>query len=227
VDENVAKLIFAAIMGIGVAVWSLSLRKALRMGRAATQSDPFAPDDDADASRDAAQSGTVALRGEPEALSKALLRALTQLHFGMFASIFKIKDCGDGRILLNKTGPLMCNLAPGLYFNEAEISFQRERDGTVQVTYYMGYGRLARLLRKIALCLILGLGLPTLCIVGTIVWLFVIPSPNPAVRWQVFQTLQIVHVLWPPFMFMRFYSMGRRHSKTLIENVIASTESLA
>jgi hypothetical protein len=74
--------------------------------------------------------------------------------------------------------------------------------------------------------LILGIGLPTLLMVGALVWFFVIPSPVPGMRWQVLQTLQIAHALWPPFLVMWFYSAGRRQSKILIENTLSSTEIL-
>lgn len=92
--------------------------------------------------------------------------------------------------------------------------------------YRLGYGRLVRRLRSIALALILGIGLPVLLIVGAAIWLVVIPSPHPATRWQVLQTPQIVHLLWPPFLVMWLYSVGKKHSKILIENVIASSEIL-
>jgi hypothetical protein len=226
-DEDVAKLIFAAIMGVGVMVWTFSLHRALRLGLVVKQPDPLVPDEDAEVGKFESQSGTVTLRGDPQALSKALVRSLVQLQFGLFASVFKIREYEDGRIALKKIGPLVCNMPPGLHFTEAEISFERTNQGTVQVSYRLGYARLVRLLRKIALCFILVIGLPTIFLVGAIVWLLVIPSPIPGVRWQVLQTLQIGHALWPPFMFMWFYSLGRRQSRTLIENVISSIEMVA
>ena len=41
---------------------------------------------------------------------------------------------------------------------------------------------------------------------GTILWTQAAPSTNPGARAQVWQMYQIIHVLWPPFMFwgMRF-----------------------
>jgi hypothetical protein len=30
---------------------------------------------------------------------------------------------------------------------------------------------------------------------------YVIPNPNPSVRGQAFQVVQVVHFLWPPFLF--------------------------
>jgi hypothetical protein len=226
VDEDVAKLIFVVIMAAGVTAWAVSLSRALRLGRPARQPQPLMADEDAEFSQFEWQTGTVTLRGNREALSKALLRSLAQLQFGFFASIFRMQQYDDGRIVLKKVGPLVCNLPPGLYFTEAEISFQQTNAGTVEASYRVGFGRLIRKLRKITLGIILGIGLPMMLLVGSAVWLFVIPSPMPGMRWQVLQTLQIAHALWPPFLIMWLYSIGRRQSKTLIENVIASTEIL-
>ena len=92
------------------------------------------------------------------------------------------------------------------------------------MSYRIGYARLIRLLKKIALCIIFGVGLPVMVLVGLAIWLFVVQSDNPSVRWQVFQTLQISHALWPPFLILWFYRIGRRHSKRFMENLIASAE---
>jgi hypothetical protein len=225
-DEDVAKLIFLVIMGVGVTVWAVSLSRALRFGRPARQSQPLLSDENAEFSQFEWQTGKVTLRGNRDALSKALLRSFAQLQFGLFASIFRVQQYDDGRIVVKKVGPLVCNLPPGLYFTEAEISFQDTGPGTVEASYRLGYGRLIRKLRRITLGIILGIGLPVMLIVGSAVWLFVIPSPTPGMRWQVLQTLQIVHALWPPFLIMWLYSIGKNQSKTLIENVIASKEIL-
>jgi hypothetical protein len=67
-------------------------------------------------------------------------------------------------------------------------------------------------------------GLPLMVVVGAVVWYFVLPSPAPAVRWQVLQTLQIAHGLWPPFLFMGLYNMGRRQAKTYFSNLLSTLE---
>jgi hypothetical protein len=223
-SEDVAKLIFASVMTISFAVWIVSLLKALRLGKPDQPSDPYATWDDAELGEFASETGTLTLHGDPHALSSAFVDALSQGQLGMFASVFKIKECDDGRVILKKVGPLLCNLPPGWYFTDADIHFERASQGTVDVNYRLGFARLVRRLRKIALGVILCVGLPILCIVGAVIWHFVIPSQNPAVRWQVLQTFQIVHVLWPPFLIVYFYSIGRRQSKAFIENSIASVE---
>jgi hypothetical protein len=61
-------------------------------------------------------------------------------------------------------------------------------------------------------------------IVGALVWWFVLRSQNPAVQWQVLQSLQIAHALWPPFLFFGLYRAGRRQSKTYFSNLLSTLE---
>jgi hypothetical protein len=44
-------------------------------------------------------------------------------------------------------------------------------------------------------------------LVGTaaLLWNYVAPNPNQAVRWQCVQICQIVHILWPPFLIYFIY----------------------
>lgn len=113
-DEDVAKLIFFTIMAVGVIVWAVSLWQALRLGRSAPRSKADF-NDDGHSSPFEWQSGRITLRGNREAVSKAVVRSLLQLYFGMVASIFKIQQYEDGRVVLEKFGSLVCNLPPGLY----------------------------------------------------------------------------------------------------------------
>jgi hypothetical protein len=46
---------------------------------------------------------------------------------------------------------------------------------------------------------------------------YVVASPNPDVRWQTFQMLQVGHFLWPPFLFGALYRRGRRETAAQFE----------
>jgi hypothetical protein len=226
-DVQAAKLVFAVIMAVGGCVWMISLRKALRLGLAPPLSEQTTFDVSNGGDTFAVESGTVTVPGDPPTLSRALVRSFHQSNLGLVTSLYKIRERRGERVTLKKTGPLMCNQPPNMYFSEAEISFAvRSQEGT-QVSYTLGYARLARLLRKVSLGLILGVGLPVMLIVGGVVWYFVVSNQNPAVRWQVFQTFQIIHSLWPPFLVMYLYNVGRRQSKSYMENLIGSLEFLA
>lgn len=222
-STDTASWVFVSIMSIGVFVWTWSLTKARRLGLAPKQVDRW-PDEGG--LEFETETGEVTVRGEPEKLAKDLIRSLRQSVLSTMGASFRVTEHTPVRLTFEKVGALMCNQPPGLYFTEADLTFLPLGDGNVQVSYCLGYERLVHLLRKIALSIIWGAGLPAMLIAGNLIWFFVVQSPNPNVRWQVFQTLQIAHALWPPFMFIAFYRMGRRQSKIFIENLIVSNEEL-
>jgi hypothetical protein len=222
-DENVAKVVFAAIMTVGFLIWLWSLQKALAIGRRQVQRDWRMLPEEQGGQVDV-ETGSRIVRGEPEELSQALARALTQHGIGGFAPLFEITERTASRIALKKTGPLVCNQPAGLYFSEAEINFDYLGNGTTRVTYILGFDRLEKLMRRIALSIILGIGLPVLVIVGCVMWFLVIPNQAEVVRWQVLQSMQIAHVLWPPFLFMALQSTGRRQAKTYFSNLLSTLE---
>ena len=142
----------------------------------------------------------------------------------MFSSLFEITERSAERVVVQKTGPLVCNQSAGMYFSEAVITFEDLRNNMVRVSYLLDYERLSGRLRTVALGIIFGIGLPVMVAVGSIMWLYVVPSHDPAVRWQVFQTLQIAHALWPPFLIIGLYSLGRRQSKTYFSKLLSTLE---
>jgi hypothetical protein len=222
-NAELATLIFIGIMVGGFLVWLWSLQMALAIGRSAGKPD-WRMLAEAEPKQVNTESGARTVRGAPERLSAALARSLVQLNVGTFGSLFEVVERTPERILLKKTGPLMCNQPAGLYFSEAEVTFEDLGNDTTRVSYTLGYDRLARRIKLIALCIIVGIGLPVMMIVGALIWRFVLPSHNPAVQWQVLQSLQIVHALWPPFLFIWLYRAGRRQSKTYFSNLLSTLE---
>jgi hypothetical protein len=216
-------VVFVAIMAAGFTAWLCSLSMALRLGTTPLQSGlpgaDFEPKSWA-----GAEIGFRTVRGTPAKLSKALARALTQLNVGGFSSLYEIVERSEECLVLRKTGPLVCNQPPGLYFSEAKVAFDYLGNGTTRVSYELGYDRLARRMRSIALSIIFLIGLPVMVVVGGVIWHFVLPSENPSVRWQVLQTLQIAHALWPPFLVVAVYAIGRRQSKTYFSNLLSNLE---
>ena len=220
-NPDTARLVFVSIMAAGFIVWLWSLIMASRLGRSASDADRLTFDE-GPALR--TETGEVTVSGDSESLSKALVRALRQPGIGMFGALFKVTERSPERVVLEKTGPVICNQPAALYFTEAELNFAPLGGGKVRVSYRLGYKRLVFLLRKVALSIIFAIGLPVMLLVGTLIWFLVVRNENPAVRWQVFQTLHIFHALWPPFLFLAFYSIGRRRSRVFIENLITSAE---
>jgi hypothetical protein len=222
-SSTLAIAIFTAIMGAGVIAWLCSLSLTLRLGTVPLRSDG-SENDFEPKSWAGAEIGSRTVRGTPARISKALARALTQLNVGGFNSLFEITQRTDEKLTLRKTGPLVCNQPAGLYFSEASVEFEYLGNNTTRVSYELGYERLAKRMRSISLGIILLVGLPVMLIVGGLIWHIVLPSDNPSVRWQVLQTLQIAHALWPPFLLVTIYSMGRRQSKTYFSNLLSNLE---
>lgn len=54
------------------------------------------------------------------------------------------------------------------------------------------------------------LGLVAILVGYTAIQTWVVPDPNVAVRAQTFQMFQVVHFLWPPFLFGGIYRLQRR-----------------
>jgi hypothetical protein len=219
-DENAAKLIFAAIMTIGFLVWLWSLQMALGLGRPRAKTDwRMVPEDPMDSD---VETGSRTVRGEPEQVSQALARMLMEHGNNPAGPAFEITERTSRRIAL-KSGAKAHQTA-GAYFSEAIIDFERVGGDSTRISYKLTYDQLLRRTRRIALAIIFGVGLPLMVILGGIIWFTVIPSVAPAVRWQVLQTLQIVHGLWPPFLVMGIYTSGRRHSQMYFSNLLSTLE---
>jgi hypothetical protein len=222
-NSEIATLIFAVIMLVGFLVWLWSLQMALGIGRSTAKPDwRMLPEEQPPQTN--TESGARTVKGTPEKLSAALARLIVQHNVGTFGSLFEVVERSPQRIVLRKNGPLMCNQPPSLYFSEAELTFEPVSHDSTRVSYVLGFDRLARRVKIVTLSIIFGIGLPVLMIVGGLIWYFVLPSQNPAVQWQVMQTLQIAHALWPPFLFLGLYSAGRRQSKTYFSNLLSTLE---
>jgi hypothetical protein len=222
-NTEIATLIFAVIMVVGFLVWVCSLQIALGIGRNTAKTDWRMLPEEQPAQANT-ESGARTVRGTPDRLSAALGRTLVQHHVGTFGSLFEVVERAPNRIVLKKAGPLLCNQPPSMYFSEAEINFESLGNETSRVSYVLGFDRLARRVKIVALAIILGIGLPVLLGVGATIWYFVLPSQNPAVQWQVLQTLQVSHTLWPPYLFLWMYKAGRKHSKTYFSNLLSTLE---
>jgi hypothetical protein len=81
---------------------------------------------------------------------------------------------------------------------------------------------------RVRLFLILGyvfeaLGILAIITGFSVIYFFVIPSPDTAVRWQTLQMIQVIHFLWPPFLFAYIYrksaSIIRVQFDTFIHNL--------
>ena len=64
------------------------------------------------------------------------------------------------------------------------------------------------------------LGLVALASAGTLMFGYVLPNPNPEVRGQAFQMVQVVHFLWPPFLFGSLSRQPARFIRGRVEALV-------
>lgn len=63
-------------------------------------------------------------------------------------------------------------------------------------------------------------GLLVVIVLFVVMQQFVVSSPNPAIRWQVLQMLQVVHPLWPPFLLAYLYRQSGRNLRVAIDSLV-------
>lgn len=215
--EATAQVIFCAIMSVGVAIWCLSLTITWRARLNCRRDSNASPVELFDGPT---MSGELTVVGSPENITAGLVDAFRPRLMGLYGAKYAVVEQTSERVMLKKLGAVVCNQPSGLLFGDALFKFKPKGADRVCVSYTLGFASLARLVNTIAVATILGFGLPIMLLVGSLIWFLVIPSPEPAVRWQVLQTVQIAHVLWPPFLFFWILSHARRKSKAFVEQLV-------
>jgi hypothetical protein len=196
--EELARALFFIIWGTGLVLWALALRRSLAYLRpAAVQESLLAADPivELEPSGPGLRRGTVEVPGEAEPLGEEVAGRLAADLGGTFV----VRQERDTLVCTNSLSPAFSQLG-WANVSRAVLRVTSVGAGRSQVAYELGARPLQRRLGKIGLVVVFAAGLPTLLTVGALIWYLVLPSQVPAVRWQVFQTFQIVHALWPPFL---------------------------
>ena len=58
--------------------------------------------------------------------------------------------------------------------------------------------------------------------VPVLIYFLVIKSPNPIIRFQAFQTLQMIHGVWPPFLLGNLNSRMKKYIQNTVENYLTN-----
>ncbi|MBN1653906.1 MAG: hypothetical protein JXA30_09035 [Deltaproteobacteria bacterium] len=181
-DISILYIIWAAILTACALVWLLSLRMSLRA---------FAP------RQSDTRGEAVEVNLEPNQACKEIARRLTAQSFGLSV---RILTCTSEEVTARVT------LYPGVY--SASLLQNDERGASLHCRLVRGLKGtrlswtidtlpLNGTMKKAAYALLV-LGALAL-VAGAIIFpLWVIPSNEPAIRWQVLQTLQVMHFQWPP-----------------------------
>lgn len=212
----VAINIFVAIILLGFTVWLIGLFFAVRIGRSA-ENPEWGAQGEGGFGRNI---GETICDASKEELLERIPKILRRQSLGILNSLFKVDEISEKELLVIRYGPLMCNLPSALYFSKVHFSLEQIAPKQTRVRYVIDQSEVMKRLRQVAMLILFFIGLPTMIGVGLLVWYQVIPAENAAARGQVFQTFQIVHAIWPPFLFIGIAASANRASKGFIERVL-------
>lgn len=231
-DIQIIEITFFVVFAIAVTVWGISLNMAARIGKKsieashshssnwrASQNNPFDPET---TSWDAQGTENIECESPAVAIQKLAKKAAEGMGNANAANQYRIEKPANNKLCVSSTGPARVNQGMMLYFDEAEFEAASLGNQNIEIQYRFCFTKLAKRTRRISLWIILGLGLPVILIGFSAMWLFVVQSQNQAIRWQVFQSLQVIHVLWPPFLLIGLYRGAIRNAKNTVPNMIRS-----
>ncbi len=152
--------------------------------------------------------GEVVVEGEPDALSRRLAERLAASGAGIPALR-----------LTTRTPDLVKAERPSTLpspYERLEVHLSQEGSG-VRFRWRLEAPRLVRLQRGLTL----GVGLlyGGLFAVGVpvVVGLLVLPADDPAIRWQVIQTVQMIHGVWPAYVVALLFWILRSAARRAVE----------
>ena len=192
---EIAEIVFfgiAALMGL---VWLIGIRFAFSRLRARTYG---REEDERPGEGDAGiLEGEEVIEGAAGSLEKRIAERLAAAASPLGSPLVRITECTPRRIAFERVrGPSGSGRGVGFTpFSSGVITMTREGSRT-RVRYEVSLPKL-RLVTYLV-CFAYGglfvIGVPVL------IWLVVVHHEHQAVRWQVLQTFQMVHGVWPPFL---------------------------
>ncbi len=212
-DPQVSQTVFAAITAVATVVWLVGLQFLLtssRQGRAGPQQVP-AEEAGAGEGREGWLSGSAEVDGDASTLAS---RAATILAKGAFGPV-KILEKTDDRVRFERVEAGLGRQPAGHWFRRGELRFAPLRSGRTRVEWAAEPAGMRALLGLGAA--FQAAGLLALVVGGWAVYTYFATSPDPALRGQTFQMLQVGHLLWPPFLFGALYRRGSRAAAAQLE----------
>lgn len=213
-----ARVIFFAIAGVMWLVWIVGTRFALRRLIPARGGEPYGPGKDEAAD---AITGEASVAGDAESISKKLAGQIATAGASGAAGgagLVKITERTAERIVFEKGA----GTGAGLAFDEGLITLLPEGD-RVRVRYAVSMKRFSKTMRTVTCLVCFVYGGAIVSVLPALLWFKVVQSDDEAVRWQVLQTLQMVHGVWPPFLvgFLsgRLRTVTARFFDTLVSNL--------
>jgi hypothetical protein len=205
-DPEVARVVLAVITAAGAVVWLAGLGFLLASSRArqgGTRHDP-AELALAGESPEGWLSGSAEVAGQASALVSRAAAVLAQgsPSFGQLMILEK----ADDHVRFERAGVGVGKPPAGQWFRRGELRFMPLGSGRTRVEWAVEPAAMRGLLWLGGL--FQAAGLAALVLGAWAVYTFLASSHDPAARWQTLQMLQVVHFLWPPFLFGALYRRG-------------------
>jgi hypothetical protein len=146
--------------------------------------------------------GSVEVDGQPNALVDKTASILVCQSPGSL----KILERSNDRLAFEWVGPLLAGQP-----QRGQLRFAAQGSGRTRIDYAIepsAHPWLLWLGVSFQLC-----GLIALVVGGWVIYEYCLPSPDPQIRAQAIQMVQVVHFLWPPFLFGGLYRQRKRAAK--------------
>lgn len=207
-------LLLNIIAAIAVVVWLCGLIFLLRLRRPQRDTEEFFHDDldmPSEPNHDVVRGSTM-VSGQPTDLSARAASQLAQHGLPSLGPV-KVLDQSENSVAFETLGNLGMR-----WMQRGTLEFHSLENGQTQVTYRAEVPRRQRLLVGAWIIQILGL----FGLVGgfAALHLWIAPNPRPAVHWQSVQMVQVVHLLWPPFLFGALYRRTQTHVRNTLDSLI-------
>ena len=160
---------------------------------------------------------SVEIEGEP---SELLTKATELLAKGESVGSVKILSRTDDGIAFEGTDETMTHPRGGYgrWLRKGKMSFSSATTGRTVVEWVLELETkpwMLGLAWTFQVVSLLALAIGTYLILT-----FVVESPDPAVRGQSFQIIQVAHFIWPPFLFAGIYRRGRNQALTRFDTFV-------
>jgi hypothetical protein len=208
--EDLGRLLVIAGAAVGSMTWLAGLAVVLRATRERRESARQAAER-FDIEEEAAPGtivGEVEVEGQPEELSSKLAGQLARDGMGPFGPV-KIVARDRHEVAFEPAGH------PMSHFRGGRIRLTPEGQRT-RVEYAIEVSRRGML---VGAWVALGLGLVAIIAAPSVAFAC-LHSPNPNIRGQAFQMVQMVHFLWPPFLFASLARQPGRMFRARMESLV-------
>jgi hypothetical protein len=156
--------------------------------------------------------------GAPDDVAEGLLRVLTPVG----PAPVRVSRRDDGLIVLETALPRRFQFIPA--FSRCEIRVAAAGTGS-EISFRADCGEIRRKAKLWALTL---LALAAVVMVGLVafLWIKVLPLEE-RLRGQVLQAMQMIHVLWPPWLVYALHRYARRGTEAWLDAAAANASVLA